>query len=297
MALLFDVPDYKKIRVIIDTDAACEADDPFAIAQALMTPKFIVKGICAAQFGTPDTTKKSYDEILTVLDAMDMDVPVFMGEEGTLADVKGKELSPAAKFLIEEAMKEDEKPLYVITIGAITNIATAIQACPEITGKMTVLWIGGQGLDDIEEGFREFNCGNDVEAANVVIGSGVEFWLIPRNVFSTLQISLAEIQRRIYPCGKIGKHLFENMVAYNHSEIAGWTPGENWSLCDSSAVGIAMDPGCGTYEYIEAPIFTEETAYRFENGRPMIRIYTSVNSRFIIEDFIAKLELLYGNAK
>ncbi len=34
--LLFDVPQYKKLRVIIDTDAACEADDPFAIAQTLI---------------------------------------------------------------------------------------------------------------------------------------------------------------------------------------------------------------------------------------------------------------------
>ena len=31
----FDVPDYKKIRVIVDTDAACEADDPFAIVHTL----------------------------------------------------------------------------------------------------------------------------------------------------------------------------------------------------------------------------------------------------------------------
>ena len=44
---LIKIPDYKKIRVIIDTDAACEADDPFAIAQALMSPKLIVKGILA----------------------------------------------------------------------------------------------------------------------------------------------------------------------------------------------------------------------------------------------------------
>ena len=36
---LIKIPDNKKIRVIIDTDAACEADDPFAIAQALMNHK------------------------------------------------------------------------------------------------------------------------------------------------------------------------------------------------------------------------------------------------------------------
>jgi len=36
MSLLYEVPEYKKLRVIIDTDAACEADDPFAIAHVLM---------------------------------------------------------------------------------------------------------------------------------------------------------------------------------------------------------------------------------------------------------------------
>ena len=47
---LIKIPAEKKIRVIIDTDAACEADDPFAIAQALMSPKLIVKGILAEHF-------------------------------------------------------------------------------------------------------------------------------------------------------------------------------------------------------------------------------------------------------
>lgn len=34
-AFKFEVRDEKKIRVIVDTDAACEADDPFAIAACI----------------------------------------------------------------------------------------------------------------------------------------------------------------------------------------------------------------------------------------------------------------------
>jgi len=60
---LIKIPEEKKIRVIIDTDAACEADDPFAIAQALMSPKLIVKGILAEHFREPDSTQRSYDEV------------------------------------------------------------------------------------------------------------------------------------------------------------------------------------------------------------------------------------------
>lgn len=294
MPLIYDVPDYKKLRVIIDTDAACEADDPFAIAHALMSKKLMVKAILAEQFGTPDTTRLSYNEIMTVLNAMDMEVPVFMGEEGKLSDVEGKDISPAARYLIDEAMREDPLPLFVLCQGAITNIASAIKACPQIIKRMTVVWIGGQGHDNFTKEFREFNAGNDIEAANLVISSGVEFWQIPSNVYSTMQIGLAELQKKVYPCGKIGKHLFENMINYNMSEHAGWTAGESWSLGDSPAVGVALDPNCGQYVYREAPIFEEDTTYRFEAGRPMIRVYTSINSRFILEDFISKLELIYG---
>ncbi|MBQ8597369.1 MAG: nucleoside hydrolase [Lachnospiraceae bacterium] len=297
MPLLYEVSEFKRLRVIVDTDAACEADDPFAIAHALLCKKFEVKAILAEHFGVPGSTKRSYDEIMTILQAMQMDVPVFMGEEGRLSEVEGREISPAAKCLIEEAMREDSKPLYVLCLGAITNVAVAIKACPEIIDKMTVIWIGGQDFERFTGEIREFNSGNDIEAANLVVSSGVNLWLIPNNVYGSMHIGLAEIQRRIYPCGEIGKHLFENMIEFNMTDDAWWTAGESWSLGDSPAVGVALEPNCGQYVYREAPIFEEDTTYRFEEGRPMIRVYTSVNSRFILEDFIGKLELVYGDCK
>lgn len=297
MPLNYTVPDYKKLRVIIDTDAACEADDLYAIAHALMSPKFEVKALFAEQFGLPTTTQQSYDEIMTILDAMCLTVPVYMGEEGSLSDVAGNEISPASHFLIEEAHKEDSKPLFVLCMGAITNIASAIRSCPDIINKMTVVWIGGQNFDHSVSGFREFNAGNDINAINLVISSGVEFWQIPFTVYATMRIGLAELQKKVYPCGKIGKHLFEHMVNYNTLKRAWWTAGESWSLGDSPAVGVALDPNCGSYAYREAPIFNEDTTYRFEEGRPKIRVYNSIDSRFIIEDFISKLQLLYSDAE
>ena len=82
MGFLYDVPEYKKIRVIIDTDAACEADDPYAIVQALLSPKLIVKGILAEHFREEGSMERSYQEILTILDCMDIhNVPAFRGQE------------------------------------------------------------------------------------------------------------------------------------------------------------------------------------------------------------------------
>ena len=291
---LIPISDEKKIRVIIDTDAACEADDPFAIAQAIMSPKLIVKGILAEHFNEAGSTKRSYDEIKTVLEAMEIELPVFMGQKGPLEI--DSELSPAGKFIIEEANRPDEKPLYIMCQGAITNVAMALRAAPEIKDKITIIWIGTHGIQNIGKPvpFREFNSGNDVKAANEVLQSGAQIWLVPSDVYTTINVSLAELKVKVEPYGKIGYHLYHNMIDYNLSERAGWTKGESWSLGDSPAIALAINPDCGKYVIETAPFINEDTSSTFLPGAPKIRIYTSIDSRFILEDFFAKLQLFFG---
>ena len=293
---LIKIPEEKKIRVIIDTDAACEADDPFAIAQALMSPKLIVKGILAEHFREPDSTQRSYDEVRTVLDAMEVDVPVFMGQSGPLET--DSTVSPAAQFIIDEAnCFSDNKPLYILCQGAITNVAMALRTCPQIKDKIIIVWIGTHGIQNIGKPvpFREFNAGNDVTAANEVLQSGAQIWLIPSDVYTTISVTLAELKVKVEPYGKIGHHLYHNMIDYNLSDRAGWTQGESWSLGDSPAIAVAINPGCGKFITAPAPFVNEDTASVENPKAPEIRIYTSVDSRFILEDFFAKLKLFFGN--
>lgn len=296
MDLKFDVQAKKKLRVIVDTDADCEADDPYAIAHALMSPKLNIRAIFAEQFGDENSTQRSFDEIQRILSAMSLYVPAYMGAKGSLEMTKDQPISPASSFLIDEAMRDDPNELFVLCLGAITNVAAAIKACPDIITRMTVVWIAGHAHTESGKApFKEFNSGNDIPAANVVFNSGVKLWQIPSNVYGSIRIGLAELQRRVYPCGEIGKHLFEKMVNYNCSKYADWTAGESWSLGDSPAVGVALDEHCGRYEYREAPFFNDDTSYTYIKDRPLIRVYQSIDSRYIIEDFIAKLEILYGN--
>ena len=313
MKFEFDIPESKKIRVIVDTDAACEADDPFAIAHALLSPKLMVKGIIAEHFKEAGSMERSYHEIETILDCMGMDVPVLKGQEGPLSDEEvglsqsGDEhagcscsdrtddnISEAVRFIIDEALKEDEKPLYILCQGAITNVAKALLVEPKIKDKITVIWIGTHGEAPCKAPFTEFNATNDIPAANTVLQSGIDLWLVPSHVYITVNIGLAEIQRRIRPCGRIGEHLFRNMVDYNMSPFAGWTQGESWSLGDSPAIAIAINPGCGHYHYVKAPFVAEDTSSEVKEDNPIIRIYTDVDSRYVLEDFIAKLEINYG---
>lgn len=291
MRLGFDIPDYKKIRVIIDTDAACEADDPFAIVHALLSPKLLVRGIVAEHFNEEGSMQRSYDEIVTILDAMQMDVPVLKGQLGKMSE--DTVVSEAVEFIREEALREDAHPLYVLCQGAITNVAWALKLYPEIKDKMRVIWVGTHGEAPRKAPFREFNAGNDIEAANFVLSCGADLWLVPSLVYGTIHIGIAEIERRIKPCGTIGEHLFQQLIDYNMGPYAGWTQGESWSLGDSPAIALAINPTCGKYKDIPAPVVAEDTSSESDESRPTVRVYTEVDSRYILEDLIAKLELNY----
>ena len=292
MIAVITIPEEKKIRVIIDTDAACEADDPFAVVHALLSPKLIVRGILAEHFNEIGSVRKSYDEIITILGEMGMDVPVFMGEENPV-DKSGwpESISEAAEFIISEAMREDAHPLYILCQGAVTNLAVALRRKPGIRDRIRVIWIGTHGTSEKPAPFREFNAGNDVTAANYVLESGAGIYLIPSGVYTTITAGLAELKLKVLPCGNIGRHLYENMISYNLSPRAGWTQGESWSLGDSPAVAVAINPECGNYTYTPAPHINGDTSSSSRPGNPVIRVYKSVDSRYILEDFFAKLQL------
>lgn len=292
---LYKVVDSKKIRVIIDTDAACEADDQFAVVHALLTQRFDVRGIIATQFcgkSENDSVDRSYAEILRILDLMEIDdVKVFRGLPCALANETDFAENEASDFIIEEALRSDEHRLFVFCQGAATNLANALIKNPEIAEHITCIWIGGASYP---KGGWEFNLMNDYHAANVLFCSGIELWQVPMNCYAKIRVSYAELQTKVYPCGKIGKYLFEQMQTYAASENAGWTMGESWSLGDSPAVGLALDFCIGDYDEITPPTADENGYYVNSDTSHTIRVYRYVDPRFILEDMFAKLKIFYG---
>lgn len=117
----YEVPQSRKIRVLIDTDCACEADDQYAVAHQLMTPKFDVVGITAAHFGgsvsperVAENAGKSFAEAQKVVDLMGLheQVKVYHGSTRMMLDEKTPVDSEASHFIVEEAMRDDPRPLF-----------------------------------------------------------------------------------------------------------------------------------------------------------------------------------------
>lgn len=312
-------PHDKSLRVIICTDAGCESDDQYAIAHALMTPRFDIKAIIAEQFGVviprENTEEICYEELQRVVSLMDLtdEVKVLHGAKGPLTDKTTPNISEGARFIVEEANREDPRPLFICCQAALTNVASALLMDPSIAGKMTIVWSGGA---QYPEGGMDFNQNNDLNAARIVYTSMVELWQVPVNVYGTMYVSYFELMNRVYPCGEIGKYLVENMLkdtqAYSDmiygSMLSQGVPGsiaytsfggEIKMLGDSPWVGLLMNNSLGKYHYQDAAgdLF-EDGRYDFATtGVRPIRVYDSIEARVIIADFFEKINYYYGSAQ
>ncbi|WP_162011039.1 nucleoside hydrolase [Streptococcus sp. S784/96/1] len=303
--LSYQVPESRKVRYIIHSDCKNEADDQFTVAHCLLTPRFEVKGLIAAHFdknygrypaGT--SAKASYDELVKVLEVMELisHYPVLLGAEQAMVDEQTPILSEGAQFIIDEAMKDDDRPLYIGMQGSLTDLASAILLKPEICQKMTAIWIGGGSYPD---GGSEFNLMQDVHAANVVFQSDMPLWQVPANVYKRFAVSMAELEYKVKPYGKLGNYLFEeltelNMALGKQMPDFDWPHGEIWGLGDEGVVAALMQENQRTdlYTKVPAPKINLETMnYEPNPDNRLIRIYKDMDTRLTLEDLFCKIAL------
>ena len=196
---------------------------------------------------------------------------------------------------LSEALREDPRPLYIACQGALTDVAAAINRCPEIAERLTVVWIGGAAYP---EGGPEFNLMQDVAAARVVFDSKAGLWQLPVTVYGTAEVTMAELAWKVRPCGTMGRYLFDEIEDYNltNDEPDSLRKGENWSLGDSPAIAALLE--CDwrpTFHMAQAPFIRDDMRYEPNPEGKEIRLYDYVDIRMLLEDFYAKLALCYRN--
>lgn len=282
-----------KLDMVLDTDTYNEVDDQFALAYCLLSPERLnVEAVYAAPYfndrsvGAEDGMEKSYDEIVRLLGKMGRTADGFVlkGSRSFMTDATTPVDSPAARDLIERAMaREDDNPLYVVAIGAITNVASAILMKPEITRKIVVVWLGGNPTT--YPAAREFNLSQDVHAANIVLDCGVPFIMIPcMGVASHMLSTVPELQEAIGGKNDLCDALIELYAAYE-SDHFGWAK-EIW---DVSTIGFMINPEWVPTKLIHAPMLTEDSHWAFDDRRHFIREAYFCHRNPIFKDMFKKL--------
>jgi purine nucleosidase len=288
-----------KVPVVIDTDTYNEIDDQYAVAYGILSPERMdVEAVYAAPFlnsrstSAGDGMEKSYQEILRLLKLLGRSSEgfAFRGSD-RFSESAGKPVdSPAARDLIRRALRPRDTPLYVVTIGCPTNVASAILMEPKIKQRIVVVWLGGTPHE--WPSAREFNLNQDLHADRVLFDSGVPLVQIPtKNVAEHLLTTVPEVESWLKGRSRLGAYLFDQFLEYAKVQTQGKPANYTWSkvIWDISAVAWIVDPHWIPTAVVRSPVLTDDFRWKQESGRHQMRVATDVLRDPIFFDLFQKL--------
>ena len=291
----------EKVDVVLDTDAYNEIDDQFAISYLLRSnDRLNLKGLCAAPFLNPlsvsaaDGMEKSYQEILKLLE-LSGDTAyksmVYRGSTDYLPDEATPVESEAADFMANLANEySPEKPLYIVAIGAITNVASAFLKNPEAMKENTVIvWLGGHA-DHIHYPAKEFNMRQDIAAARVLLAGGVPFVQLPcAGVVDCFTTSRYELEHWLKGKNALCDYLLENTICAAEKHNAGrpWTR----VIWDVTAVAwLINDNKRFMYDELRHAVIPEyDFHYANNGGNHLYKYVYKIHRDNLFEDLFTKL--------
>jgi inosine-uridine nucleoside N-ribohydrolase len=267
-------------RVIIDTDPG--VDDALALLLAMRSPELKIEGLTPVAGNVPlDLTLPNALRMVEI--AGRTDIPVAAGakvpmvrrlvtaqyahgENGlggaVFPEPKTKPIAlPAAEF-IRQTVYKYPREVTLITIGPLTNIATALNSDPELAGMVkSLVMMGGSLSGGNITPAAEFNIYVDPEAARIVFQSGIPITMVGLDV--TRKTSLTDEHVRTLeaaqnPISQAAGKIARNAI--NHNREQGFLVGPN--MHDSLAVAAFLDPSLLTWKdyYVDVETTGELTA-------------------------------------
>lgn len=282
-------PKGERIRVVIDSDAKNEIDDQWAIALAILSPeRFDIEGFVGANFdnahGGPTGVMDSVREIETVLEKAGMagKWTVLPGSHPMRYQFEPSE-SEGVDFIIERAMAgSPENPLWVVGLGAATDMASALLKEPRILDRVVAFW---HLRTRWPEKCYNFNVFGDVRAARLLFHSPLSFVLFDTGTY--LRCPMEESETHVAPYGQLGQYLHE----YRHRSK--WYADPNKGFFDLGDIAALVDPGLACWETVTCPEVDWDLTYHFKNtlgsilrcyhvdrGRTFGLLYTKLRMHF-----------------
>jgi inosine-uridine nucleoside N-ribohydrolase len=268
-------------KVIIDADTANEVDDLFAITRALLEPSWDVLALNAtqwqsSQWAVPNSMEASYRLNLVLLGYLQkQNIKVCRGSTNRMFDWGDKaQHSEAAYEIIKRAhqMPDGEK-LPVITLGALTNVASAILIDPTIKPKIVVYWLGSSyNFEKQKPKHLDFNSVMDIQAVDILTTSEVEIHIIPNNTASKMKVKRADAVQQLTGKQPVCDFLLHYWVQHFDSSL------NERTLWDLALIGAIIHP----------KKVTEVKVTGFEN--PNVWMYKDIDAVFIWSDFVKQFQ-------
>jgi inosine-uridine nucleoside N-ribohydrolase len=264
------------LKVIIDCDPGngvpgSNVDDGLAIALAVAASDRIELEAITIVAG--NTTRDiGYAVTETMLASFDVDVPIYLGADRPLLEDPGRwraHLDRDTDPIVAELWRSTPRPqplhaapsrsaaqaigeivtahpgeVTIVAIGPLTNIALALQLCPDVASAVSRIVIMG-GVFDVDGYLVDTNFGYDPEAAAAVLGSGAAITLVPMDVTTQTLLTDADLARLEAIDNPITRCLVPTLRPWLDYMDATRTIGGMW-IHDVVNVALLLDPTIAT---------------------------------------------------
>jgi len=287
----------QKQKVWLDTDTGNEMDDLYAIVRLMKDTTVDVIGISSAHFNNADllvfekwngyntkdlnTVAESQRLNELILKALNLPgIPHPVGADRQIGRAWGQQdarPSPASAAIINAVknLPPGEK-LDILTLGALTNIATAIMLEPGIVSRIRCYSLGAKyNVETKVWDKSEFNIRNDLNAFDYLLNlENFEFVIMPLQTAFPLQFNRDETYKRLNENIPVEKILEDRWKEQNPQD----TTRVMWDLALVEA-------------YLQPKFSTIGAAYTPpENKKRKIKLFTAINKKELYADFWTTLK-------
>jgi inosine-uridine nucleoside N-ribohydrolase len=281
--------------VILSTDVGNEIDDQWAIVYMLTNPAFEVEGVISALAPSlPDpSAHTTYEVLVDVVERrlrMQTHPPLFEGSSIPLENSKTPHGNAGVDFIIETSKRFSKtNRLSVLTIGAATDVASAILKDPGIVDRITVV---AMGFRNLTEAGKEFNVENDPHAWQAILDSDVPVTIGSGEVCQhDLALSFENAKKLVSTHGPVGAWLWAEYQDWYFRFVKPLRQNDfskPWVIWD--IITLAYQQGMTTQKQIPRPRLKDDLSFEQTNSGNTITWITSVDSAHLWPDFIQKLD-------
>lgn len=284
-----------KIPVVLSTDVGNEIDDQWAIVYTLLSPEFEVLGVMSAHAPSiaPPAGKTAHKILKDIVECrlgMKSHPPLLEGASEPLVDAKTPRESEAAKFLIGVSKSfSPQNRLRVLTIGAVTDVASAILIDPSIVDRIEVL---DMGFDDWPTGKDSYNILNDITSAQIVFASNVPIVVGCAKVCrENLGLGFEQARQMVSKREPIGTWLWDEFAAWYYrflkpSRVNDFS--KKWIIWDTIVVAHLL--GLTKSEIHDRPNLKDDVSFEHVTTGKKIVWITDLDEELMWADFLRKLD-------
>jgi inosine-uridine nucleoside N-ribohydrolase len=278
--------------VWLDADTGNEMDDLYAIARLVKEPGLKIAGLSSAHFNNPDLlvfekwnaydskglntvdeSQKLNEQILKSLGRSEIPHPKGADRQiGRAWGGRDPRDSPAARSIIEavSSLPEGQK-LDIITIGAVTNVVSAIIIAPEIISKIRCFTLGASYKPETGVWNKnEFNVRNDLNAFDYLLDCvGLDLTIMPLEAALPMQFDRDETYKKLNDKTGIQLILKERWIEHNPQD-------KTRIMWDLALVEAYLNPSLAKTATVNNPP---------ENRQRAIKVYTGIDEKNLADDF------------